>query len=184
MRGYFPWVAMTRFCVTVSLTLFAPFALHAQSAGVLGNWLDPTGSVIRIDHCGADVCLWIAALGPTAPSDKDIHNPDPAQRNKALCGLKIGSGFSLRDQDHAAGGTLYDPKSGRTYHGMMTAEGAKLDLRGYVGISLFGRSETWTRAAGAVQSCKSGELGGPARISLRMLGPAELPLLREAAIYG
>jgi uncharacterized protein (DUF2147 family) len=142
---------------TGALALLVPFMLRAQAYGVLGNWQDPTGSVIHIDRCGADVCLWIASLSPTAPSDKDIHNPDPAQRGNALCGLKIGSGFSLRDQDHAAGGMLYDPKSGRTYHGMMTAEGAKLQLRGYVGISLFGRSETWTRPAGAAQSCKLGE---------------------------
>jgi uncharacterized protein (DUF2147 family) len=157
MFRFLHWAAAVHIRAAAAIALLLPLAPPAQSAGVLGNWLDPDGSVIHIDRCGADVCLWIASLSPTAPSDKDIHNPDPAQRGKALCGLKIGSGFNLRDQDHAAGGTLYDPKSGRTYHGMMTVEGAKLALRGYVGISLFGRSETWTRPAVAIQSCKLSE---------------------------
>ncbi len=127
-----------------------------QSAGVIGDWQDPTQSIIHVDRCGTDVCLWLVALGPTAPSLFDIHNPEPSMRDRALCGLQIGSGFALRDADHAAGGTLYDPKTGKTYHGNMTAEGAKLDLRGYVGIPLFGASQTWTRHTGAVGACKAG----------------------------
>jgi uncharacterized protein (DUF2147 family) len=136
--------------------LFAPAALAAQ-AGVLGDWKDPMGSILRIDHCGAQVCLWIVQLSPTAPSTTDIRNPEPGARSRALCGLKIGSAFTLRDPDHAAGGTLYDPKTGKTYHGTIAAEGTgaaeKLDLRGYVGIPLFGESQTWVRPARPVQPC-------------------------------
>jgi uncharacterized protein (DUF2147 family) len=132
-----------------------PIALTAQAGSVLGTWQDPTGSVIRIDRCGTEVCLWIVALGPTAPSTADIHNPDPGARMRALCGLKIGSGFTLRDAGHASGGSLYDPKTGKTYHGMMSAENGNLELRGYVGISLFGRSETWKRPAKPVQPCQN-----------------------------
>lgn len=146
-----------RFCALAVAVSLLSTVLRAQGGGVLGDWQDPDGSVIHIDHCGADVCLWIASVSRTAPATTDIHNPEPGQRGRMLCGLKIGSGFSLRDADHAAGGSLYDPKSGKTYHGMMTAEGARLELRGYVGIPLFGRSETWTRPAGAVQSCKRSE---------------------------
>jgi uncharacterized protein (DUF2147 family) len=136
------------------MLLFAPAVLAAQSGSVLGDWSDPTGSILHIDRCRAGLCLWIVALGPTAPSTSDIHNPNPGDRGRALCGLKIGSGFTLRDPAHASGGTLYDPKTGKTYHGMMTVEGTNLDLRGYVGISLFGRSETWTRPAKPFQACK------------------------------
>ena len=150
--------AMRRILLAVlACLLLAPAALTAQAGSVLGDWSDPTGSVIHIDHCGTEVCLWLVALGPSAPSTMDIHNPDPSERSRALCGLKIGSGFTLRDPGHATGGTLYDPKTGKTYHGMMTAEAANLDLRGYIGISLFGRSETWTRPAKPVQACKTAQ---------------------------
>jgi uncharacterized protein (DUF2147 family) len=148
----------------VLLAAHGSLACAAQPAGVLGDWQDPTGSVIHIAPCGAGICLWLVALSPSAPAATDIHNPDPAQRSRALCGLKIGSGFTLRSPDHASGGSLYDPKTGRTYHGSMSAEGTaaggKLELRGYVGIPLFGESETWTRPASPVKAC-----AGPAPAS-------------------
>jgi uncharacterized protein (DUF2147 family) len=127
--------------------------VRAQSASVLGDWVEPTGSVIHIDHCGSHVCLWIVVLGGEAKAKTDIYNPNPSLRGRPLCGLKIGSGFTLLDGEHAADGVLYDPKTGKTYHGRFTAEGAALDLRGYVGIPLFGRSQRWTRAAGPVKGC-------------------------------
>jgi uncharacterized protein (DUF2147 family) len=139
--------------IAAMVLLLAPFHLGAQGAGVMGNWRDPTGSVIRIGACATQVCLWIVSLSPTAPAATDVHNPQPNERSRALCGLKIGSGFTLRDADHAAGGTLYDPKTGKTYHGGMAAAGAKLELRGYVGIPLFGESQTWTRTTEPAKAC-------------------------------
>jgi uncharacterized protein (DUF2147 family) len=137
----------------VALLFLASCKGAAQRSGVAGDWRDPTGSIIRIASCGPQVCLWIVFLSPHAQSTTDVHNPEPGQRNRALCGLKIGDGFTLRDADHAAGGTLYDPKSGKTYRGAMTAEGSKLELRGYVGIPLFGASQTWTRVTEPVKAC-------------------------------
>ncbi len=145
-----------RTVIAAATLLIAPIALCSQENGVLGNWKDPTGSVIRIGQCGAQVCLWIASLSSSAPSTTDIHNPQPGERKRALCGLQIGSGFTLRDSNHAAGGTLYDPKTGKTYHGAMTAEDAKLQLRGYVGIPLFGESQTWTRTTEPPNACTAG----------------------------
>jgi hypothetical protein len=75
-----------------------------------------------------------------------MHNPDPKLRARPLCGLRIGEGFVAVDPQHARGGHLYDPQNGRTYRGEMTAEGNRLRLRGYIGLPIFGRSETWTRA--------------------------------------
>jgi uncharacterized protein (DUF2147 family) len=143
--------------VAGTLLLLAFLHAGAQTSGVMGDWRDPTGSVIRIGACGPQVCLWIIALSPTAPAATDIHNPQPSERNRALCGLKIGSGFTLRDADHVAGGTLYDPKTGKTYRGGMTAAGAKLQLRGYVGIPLFGQSQTWTRTPEPAKPCAGAE---------------------------
>lgn len=142
-----------------AMLLLASLRLGAQPSGVVGDWKDPTGSVIRISECGARLCLHIVFLSPEAPAATDVHNPEPGERHRALCGLEIGSGFALHDADHAAGGTLYDPKSGKTYRGSMTAEGAKLELRGYVGIPLFGESQTWTRVAAPVKACAGGVPG-------------------------
>lgn len=140
--------------IVAFLTTFALLAsAQEKQAGVLGEWQEPSGSVIRIAMCGQEVCARLVFISPHAPEMMDVHNPDQSLRKRPLCGLEIGRGFHLAGPDHAEGGSLYDPKSGKTYHGEMTRSGDHLDLRGYVGIKLFGRSETWSRPTGVVSSC-------------------------------
>jgi uncharacterized protein (DUF2147 family) len=127
-------------------------ALPAQTNSILGEWRDPSGSVLRIDHCGNNVCIWIAATGPNAPAT-DVNNPKESERRRSLCGLQIGQGFTIIDGTHAKGGSLYDPKSGNTYRGEMTLAGTELRLRGYIGISFFGRTEVWTRVGKEEATC-------------------------------
>lgn len=130
---------------------------HAQSPSVLGYWREPGGSVIRIAACGQELCVEIVKL-PDAkllaakiraadPPLTDRRNPDPKLRSRPLCGLQIGAGFVAVDPQHARGGHLYDPRNGHTYSGQMTAEGNLLHLRGYVGLPIFGRSQTWVRTS-------------------------------------
>ena len=128
-------------------------AAAAQSTGIAGQWIEPTGSLIRVDHCGTQICMWVIGISQKAPSTLDIHNPDPAKRGRSLCGLQIGSSFVVRSQDEASGGTLYDPKTGKTYHGQLKLIGDRLELRGYVGLPLFGETQIWTRPAAPVKTC-------------------------------
>lgn len=130
-------------------------AAHAQNDSVLGNWRNPTGSTIQIYRCGSDICAKLIAIRPNAPSHVDDKNPNPALRSRPLCGLQIGTKFHLTTAGHAEGGQLYDPQSGHTYSGMMTRDGNLLKLRGYIGFSLFGRTETWTQAPDNVTPCKA-----------------------------
>jgi hypothetical protein len=87
----------------------------------------------------------IVALPPDPHPSSDMRNPNRALRARPLCGLRIGEGFIERDSTHAEGGHLYDPKSGHTYRGSMSSDGDLLELRGYVGLKLFGRTEIWMR---------------------------------------
>ena len=50
-----------------------------------------------------------------------------------------------RDGGEYDGGEILDPDNGNTYRCRMRVLGDKLDVRGYLGISLFGRSQTWVR---------------------------------------
>ena len=55
------------------------------------------------------------------------------------------SGFKYSDGEYS-GGTIYDPQSGKTYKSYMKLDGPdKIKLRGYVGISLFGKTSYWMR---------------------------------------
>ena len=139
----------------VSIALFiGTIGAHAQtSSSILGDWREPTGSIIEIFRCGHDVCAKMVAISKQATTQLDEKNPSPAARKHPLCGLQIGYGFHLTDPAHADSGRLYDPKSGKTYKGAMTADGDKLRLRGYVGIKAFGRSETWTRTDHFAAAC-------------------------------
>lgn len=119
----------------------------AHAPGVLGYWREPGGSVIRIIPCDQKVCVEIAGLPAGKHHATDRRNPDPKLRSRPLCGLRIGGGFVKVDPQTARGGHLYDPRNGRTYSGQMTVEGVLLRLRGYVGLPMFGRTQTWTRAS-------------------------------------
>jgi uncharacterized protein (DUF2147 family) len=95
----------------------------------------------------------VIEIRKNAPSRVDGKNPDHAQRTRSLCNLQIGWNFRLTSPSRAEGGHLYDPESGKTYSGSMTRVGDKLNLRGYIGLSLFGRSEIWTRAPANIPAC-------------------------------
>ena len=143
---------MVRNSLFATVFLSVTMAAIAQDKGVLGNWRTPGGAIIHIAPCGPDVCATLVQSEPNAQADVDGENPDPAKRTRKICGLQIGYGFHLTDPTHADDGHLYDPKSGKTYKGALASTGDQLDLRGYIGIKAFGRSETWTRTS-ATPSC-------------------------------
>jgi uncharacterized protein (DUF2147 family) len=71
-----------------------------------------------------------------------------ALKDQPVVGMTILKGFSRKGSgDEYDGGTVLDPHNGKTYSGTITMidNGQKLSLRGYIGISLFGRSQTWIR---------------------------------------
>jgi uncharacterized protein (DUF2147 family) len=131
--------------------LVSATALAAPATGTAGDWQTPTGSVIRVHPCGSSICLTVVKLPPNVPTT-DVHNPDAALQKRPICGVDIGTGFNQKDATHLSDGHLYDPITGHTYRGTISSEGDDLHLRGYVGISMFGRSETWKRVP-PVQAC-------------------------------
>ena len=66
------------------------------------------------------------------------------RKGKPLLGLEIIRGLA-KDSDEFSGGTITDPKNGKTYKCIIKREGNKLNVRGYIGISLIGRSQTWEK---------------------------------------
>jgi uncharacterized protein (DUF2147 family) len=127
------------------LLLLLTTATTIPPTTILGDWQTPTHSIVRIAPCGPSICLTVVKLSPTAPETTDNQNPDTALRNRRLCGLTVGTGFHPTDPNNLTDGHLYDPTSGHTYKGVITAAGDTLHLHGYLGISLFGRTETWHR---------------------------------------
>ena len=76
----------------------------------------------------------------------DEMNSDEKLRSRPRLGLPILADFVKDGDNKYSGGTIYDPNNGKTYSCKMTYKGKTLYIRGYIGISLFGRTTTWSRA--------------------------------------
>jgi uncharacterized protein (DUF2147 family) len=77
-------------------------------------------------------------------SKKDVNNTDAKLKNRNLKDLIILTNFVF-DDGVWNGGKIYDPEVGKTYSCTMKLKNNILKIRGYVGISLFGRTSEWTR---------------------------------------
>jgi uncharacterized protein (DUF2147 family) len=75
---------------------------------------------------------------------KDTKNPSKALQNRYLIGVEFLTGFTYDDGVYDDG-EIYDPETGKTYSCKMSLEGTSLKIRGYMGISLFGRTEYFER---------------------------------------
>ncbi len=76
----------------------------------------------------------------------DANNPDNSKRNQSIVGLSILSEFEFDGDDEWDDGKIYDPESGKTYSCYLSLKNnATLKVTGYIGLSMFGRTETWTR---------------------------------------
>lgn len=89
-----------------------------------------------------------------APDDPDAgkakfdrENPDTKRRSQPIVGLQILDGFTQRKNGKWEGGTVYDPDEGSTYSGnLRVTEEGTLELRGFWGVALLGRTEIWRRS--------------------------------------
>ncbi len=77
----------------------------------------------------------------------DDNNKSERLRKRPLLGLPLLRHFVKTGEDTYEDGEIYDPKNGKTYSCIITYKSdQELSIRGYIGISLIGRTTTWTRA--------------------------------------
>jgi uncharacterized protein (DUF2147 family) len=141
-----------------TMLMTAVSAYGTGSDDILGVWNnEERDAKIEIYKCGNKYCGKVIRLkepnypegskeGTPGTPRRDHNNPDPSLRKTPIIGLNIVHDFSSTDGHTWFGGTVYDPKNGNTYRGKMTLVSPnQLNLRGFVGIPLFGRTTTWTR---------------------------------------
>lgn len=121
---------------------------------VLGVWLSSKGKAkIKIEKIGSKYygkIVWMKE-----PKDKDGNrkldkeNPDKKMRNVPILGLRILKDFEYVGDSKWEKGTIYDPEGGSTYSCKMELKDDNtLKIRGYIGVSLLGRTEVWSRVGG------------------------------------
>jgi uncharacterized protein (DUF2147 family) len=130
------------------LTLISPLTLANEDL-VNGRWLSGDGDGWIDVSIGANGISGRVAGSPNDDPNRsrfDSKNPDPALRDRGLLGIELFSGFVFDGDDKWKGGTIYDPNSGKTYRCIITVvDENTLKVRGYIGVALLGRTETWSR---------------------------------------
>ena len=133
--------------------LFIALALTGSAQNkdaILGKWVNSTGEahleITKRSNKYFGKLVWLKD-----PKDEkgvvktDFKNPNAALRSKPILGLEILKDF-IYDDGKWTDGNIYDPKSGKLYSCNMTLKSnGDLNMRGYIGVSLLGRTEVWKR---------------------------------------
>jgi uncharacterized protein (DUF2147 family) len=90
--------------------------------------------------------VWLKEPLENGKPKVDKLNADEKLRTRPRMGLPVLADFVKDGENKYVDGTIYDPNNGKTYSCKMTYKGKTLDIRGYIGISLLGRTTTWERA--------------------------------------
>ncbi len=132
-------------CCILALTIVAQTGTKHPADAILGVWLtakkDGKFQIYKVGNKYYGKVIW-----GTGGDKYDSKNPDPKLRNKEIVGQTLLKDFVFDGDESWDDGTIYDPREGKTYDCILKLKNANtLEVRGYVGISLFGRTETWTR---------------------------------------
>lgn len=116
----------------------------------IGIWTNEDKEArFEIFKCGEKLCgkiVWMEEPLRNGKPKMDDFNPDLKLRSRPIQGLVFLKDFTYTGNNKWENGTIYDPKSGKTYSCYMKLlDKNKLEVKGYIGISLIGRSQTWTR---------------------------------------
>jgi uncharacterized protein (DUF2147 family) len=136
--------------VLITLSFSNIIAQNIAADKIIGIWLsqekDGKIEIYKTGNSYFGKLIWGKTMyksdGKT--SNKDVKNKDEKLRTRNLKDL-----IMLKDFEYQDGvwddGEIYDPFTGKTYSCTMKLENGKLNIRGYIGISLLGRTAIWER---------------------------------------
>ena len=133
------------------LTLFISIVFYGQNHAVTGKWRtidDQSGkakAIVEIyERSGKIYGKVIDIFDAEKKKNLCVHCPGD-EKNKPVLGLVVIKGLTKNGNEYNSGKIL-DPTSGKLYKCFLVLEGNdKLKVRGYIGVPLFGRTQTWIR---------------------------------------
>jgi uncharacterized protein (DUF2147 family) len=141
--------------IFISFLVISALITKAQIADdIISNWKNGEGTgIIQIykttsGHYAGKIVWLKEPLDPDTKKPKlDKRNPDESLRNVPTLGLINVKGLSFDEKEKKwIDGTIYDPKTGKEYSCKATlTDKNTLEIRGFIGLSMFGRTDTWTR---------------------------------------
>lgn len=136
--------------LALAVAASAAFA-QAAPAGLWRTVDDETGkekSLVRLVDNGGVLTGRIEKLLDPAKQDAKCDKCSDARKGQPVLGMTIVEGVRKNaDEPYWDGGSILDPNNGKTYKVRMTPKdgGKALDVRGYIGAPLLGRTQTWQR---------------------------------------
>lgn len=138
-------------CTAFFVTALPALAGNTSAVGLWKNIDDQTGkpkAEIRISESNGVLMGRIEKLYRAAGEDQNpvCDKCEGEDKGRPMIGLSIIDGMK-KDGDGYSGGTILDPENGKVYKSKMklVSGGTKLEVRGYIGVPMLGRSQTWIR---------------------------------------
>ena len=122
-----------------------------ESDKIVGIWETGSGkarvNIIKSGKFFYGRIVWLKEpLNEEGKPKVDKNNPDETKRATPLLGMRMLAGFEFKGDNLWEDGTIYDPESGSTYQCKISLEDSNtMSIRGFIGISAFGRTDTWKR---------------------------------------
>ena len=145
----FKTISQLRFGLSIfSVLLFTFTTAHAGEGEVLGRyWLpDHDG---QFDVYVKDDRFYGRVISYDVVGQRDEENDDPALRGRPFVGIDMFAAFRFDESETRwIDGTIYDPKSGKTYDCVLWFDDGKPDVlmaRGFIGFAFLGRNERFDR---------------------------------------
>lgn len=141
---------MKKISLLTILSLLITFFVKAQDI-THGTWYNEKKTAkIQFYKQGEKLygkIVWLKEPNENGKPRLDKNNPDAKLKTKPLMGLVFLTGFTKDGDKEWEDGNIYDPENGKTYSCKMTITSpTTIDARGYIGISLIGRTTKFTKA--------------------------------------
>jgi uncharacterized protein (DUF2147 family) len=141
--------------IVLFVALWLPFQLSSQSTApedaLMGVWETGSGKarvqIKKFNNTYYGQIVWLKEpLNEEGKPKVDKNNPDETKRIKPLLGYRNLLGFEYKGNNLWENGTIYDPESGSTYNCKIEmTDNNTLNIRGFIGVSVFGRTDVWKR---------------------------------------
>ena len=141
---------MKAILLLISFFSFSHNRTTGNADAILGVWKNGSGKghiqIYKSNNRYYGKIVWLKnAMDASGKPKLDHKNEDPNKRSQPLIGLVMLKDFEYDDEEWS-GGHIYNPSDGKEYKAYMKMKDHKtLMVRGYVGISLLGKTDTWTR---------------------------------------
>jgi uncharacterized protein (DUF2147 family) len=127
------------------------FAQDNPGDAIIGVWESGSGkarvNIIKSGNYYYGRIVWLREPNNEEGKPKvDKNNPDESKRNTPLLGMRMLASFEFKGNNVWEDGTIYDPESGSTYNCTISlTDKNTMNIRGFIGISAFGRTDVWKR---------------------------------------